>query len=135
MLTSGLNNLSKQLVKVSGTMQESLQKSMALPSFIPLRELSSYCSRRLFESEDSFERFLCFYLYSLIDSIFSNLGGDTPYDEKLHRVREKLYTNLSQFLLKLGYAIAEQNKESIVKYLMLSVDEYINNINLLNKGL
>ena len=134
MIKTGIINLSKQLVKASEIMQNFLQKSPAPPSFIPLRELSNYCARRLLEADNSFERFLCFYLYSLIDSIFSNLGGDTPYDEQLQQVREKFYAKLSHFLLELGNAIVAEDKNSTIDYLISSVDEYINNIVLLNRS-
>lgn len=128
-----LDKLAKQIKQTAQSMDAFSQEKPLNTNFIPLRELSNYCVVRLFNTDDALERFVCFYLYSFINNVFSNIGGDTPYDDQLKETRKHFYKNLTENLYKLGNAIQKKKNDSIMNCLILSTDDYIGRINLLNE--
>lgn len=109
-----------------------LEQNYDHPNVISLKELSRFCSGRLFETENDTERLLCFFLSNFIDDFFCNLSTDTPYDEKLQDSRISFYKYLSKTLVELCDAIKTNNQVALFECLAKSVSNYIEKINFLN---
>lgn len=132
MAISELEDTLDQIFKTAKEINEQLEHKDKHPNAISLKDLSHYCTDRLLESKDSTEQFICFFLSSLIDSFFSNMGGDTPYDEELQNIRVSFYSNLSGILMKLGEEIKKENRDGLVDCLSKALNDYVNKINQLN---
>lgn len=132
MAISELEDTLDQIIKTAKEINEQLEHKNKHPNAISLKDLSHYCTDRLLESTDSTEQFICFFLSSLIDSFFSNMGGDTPYDDELQNVRVSFYANMSGILMKLGEEIKKENREGLVDCLSKALNDYVNKINQLN---
>ena len=127
-----LENLSDRIIKTAQELKEQLEKNPQHPNATSLRELGHYCTERFLESQSSTERFLSFFLSSFIDSFFSNLLGDTPYDEELQHAKVSICNKLYETLIILGGEIKKENKVGILDCLSEIVSYYVDKINHLN---
>jgi hypothetical protein len=112
----------------------SLEADPNHPNITALRKLRHFCSRKLLEAQNKKERFLCFFLCCFIDDIFSNMGGDTPYDMQLHRGRISLYNKTAEILILIGKECREgSDSQRLLDNLSTLVSNYADSINFLNK--
>lgn len=113
----------------------SLEKDPEHPNITALRKLHHYCSKKLFEAESKYDRFLCFFICSLIDDIFLNLGGDTPYDQELHSTRLSLFNKISEVFLNIGKISSDkEGLLDIIENLSDLINNYTERVNFLNKS-
>lgn len=128
-----METIAERFINVGNGIKEYNAKRPNQPDFVYLKELEDYCNVRLFHSPDSNEKFFCFYLSRLIDSFFSNLGGDTPYDAEIQSARISFNAIMSDGLIKLGENIKENQINATYGLLSDMTNKYITLINYLNK--
>ena len=128
-----MESLAERLIDVGRKIKDHSSRKPYHPDFVYLRELGEYCNARLFQSSDSKEKLICFYLSRMVDSFFSNFGGDTPYDEEIQSARIDFYSALSDGIIKLGDKIKIGDLNSSCELLSTITDKYISIIKYLNK--
>jgi len=129
-----MRTLGDRIVKAGDELRVSLQHDPQYPSIISLRKLRHYCAGQFLEASSKYDRFWSFFVCSFIDDVFFNFGGDTPYDEELHKVRTSLYERIADTFCEIGEAFAENRSDELVKTLSDLAEEYSNRISFLNKS-
>ncbi|MBI4679864.1 MAG: hypothetical protein HY753_01290, partial [Nitrospirae bacterium] len=108
------------------------EKEAHNPNIVGLRRLNHFCYKRILETDNKEERFLCFYISKFSDSFFANLGGDAPYDKELQKARIDLISAIQDKLDILIKAIKDTDNKKLFSTLCDLVDHYIDTINFVN---
>lgn len=127
-----MQDLHDLIMRTADEVGECLRQAPEKPNLDAFRRLQRYCSHGMFTEKESRIRLICFFLSDYIGMVFSNLGGDTPYDKILHKTRVAMFDFASNQLKLLATAIQDQNDPAILSCLEQLVSRYVEDINYLN---
>jgi hypothetical protein len=127
-----MEGVADHIIITGQKIKESLKENPEHPDMTPLRKLNRYCSFQLLRSSDMYERFLCFSIANLIDAIFFNLAGDTPYDKEVEKARISLFEKIPESFEKIGNKIGEEKHEEAFIVFSKLVSDFADRINFLN---
>lgn len=129
-----MNTLSEKLFEVASKIKQSANKEHNHPDFVYLRNLEDFCNNRLFQTNDKTEQLVCFIITRFIDSFFSNLAGDTPYDVEVHNSRVNFNNVLAEIFFAMSKSIIANDRKTLFDSASALINEYVALINYLNKN-
>lgn len=72
-------------------------------------------ARELLHSADSLVKFLCFFLFELVDDVFFNVVGDVGYSKEADGLRRHFFCTTGSSLVQLALCVKTGNREECFK--------------------